>query len=218
MSQWSVKRCSHTGKGPGVDEAASGILPRYVCLKAQAPKYYDQHHPSLLKLSKVPSTGAHTHTHCEQRIPNPGVHTGLLHLSQQWSPSSGQILWGKWSQRGFCGLLIQWHWYECAYSMCALLYAQLQQSEFSSTTVLCGSAGNPSPHSPCMLPNHFHQTFTQRAGSTGSSLSVCLSFFLPFLPFSLSFSLSFPFKGNIFLFVFNCMWREHYVDHGNQAW
>lgn len=31
-----------------------------MCLKEQAQKYYDQHHPSVLKLRKVPPTGAHT--------------------------------------------------------------------------------------------------------------------------------------------------------------
>lgn len=43
-----------------MDKADPGILPRCACLNVQAQKYYDQRHPSVLKLSKVPPTEADT--------------------------------------------------------------------------------------------------------------------------------------------------------------
>lgn len=96
-------------------------------------------------------------------------------------PLSGQILWGKWPQRGFCRLLIQRHWHECAYSMpkICVLCSTLNFSKVNSALPPCSVALlEVPPHTgPAMLPNHFHQSFTQRAGSMGPG------FFLSFLSF-----------------------------------
>lgn len=120
----------------------------------------------------------------------------LLYLAKQWSPSARQTLSGKGPQRGFCRLLIQWHSNECAHTRCLVC---VLCSTLSSTTLLCSLPGCPSQHRPCCAL----KPLRHRAGGMDSS-----------------FFLFFSFLKEIFLFVFNYMWRskDHYEGPGHQAW
>lgn len=131
---------SRTGKSlAGRDKAASGILPGYVCLKAQALKCYLQ--------CKAPSPGAHT----QECTPAYSIHLNSGHLS-------GQILWGTWPQRSFCRLLTQQHWYECAYSMpeicalCSTLNFSKVSSALQPSSVARGLGWQSLPTQPCTAP------------------------------------------------------------------